>query len=266
MHVDLRTHSGLLQYQRTAWNHLVASGNRWTRPVGPEAIAEARAGRLAIVLTPCRMIPADWLPELPGARVLCLASGGGQQGPMLAAAGASVTVFDNSDQQLEQDRIVAQREGLSLETVQGDMADLSFFDDALFDAIVHPCSNCFAPDVNPVWRECARVLKPGGLLLAGIVNPMRFLFEDSRLENGSLKVCYRVPASDIADLDDEQRDSLFVSKREPLMFGHTLEDQIGGQLRAGFQLTGLYEDRNSEEDGDALSAYIASYIATRAVR
>jgi len=30
----------------------------------------------------------------------CLASGGGQQGPVLAAAGAHVTVFDNSPRQL----------------------------------------------------------------------------------------------------------------------------------------------------------------------
>ena len=40
-------------------------------------------------------MPADWFGDLAGAPVLCLASGGGQQGPLLAAAGARVTVFDN---------------------------------------------------------------------------------------------------------------------------------------------------------------------------
>jgi 2-polyprenyl-3-methyl-5-hydroxy-6-metoxy-1,4-benzoquinol methylase len=70
--------------------------------------------------------------------VLCLASGGGQQGPILAAAGARVTVFDNSPQQLAQDRFVARREGLTLETVEGDMRDLSVFADVSFDLIVHP--------------------------------------------------------------------------------------------------------------------------------
>jgi hypothetical protein len=54
---------------------------------------------------------------LAGIEVLCLASGGGQQGPILAAAGAKVTVFDNSANQLVQDRLVADRDGLTIETV-----------------------------------------------------------------------------------------------------------------------------------------------------
>src|SRR5205085_1973198 len=101
----------------------------------------------------------DWFPPVAGLEVLCLASGGGQQGPILAAAGARVTVFDNSPNQLAQDRLVADREGLALETVRGDMADLAAFPDARFDLIVHPCSNMFVPDVRPVWREAFRVLR-----------------------------------------------------------------------------------------------------------
>ncbi|KAG1318310.1 hypothetical protein G6F63_015276 [Rhizopus arrhizus] len=54
-------------------------------------------------LTP-RALPLDWLGDVRGRRILCLASGGGQQAPVLAAAGADVTVFDLSDGQLEQDR------------------------------------------------------------------------------------------------------------------------------------------------------------------
>src|SRR5580658_7124734 len=98
--------------------------------------------------------------------MLCLASGGGQQGPILAAAGANVTVFDNSPAQLAQDRLVAEREGLVIETVQGDMANLCVFKDARFDLIIHPVSNVFVPDVKPVWREAYRILKPGGALLS----------------------------------------------------------------------------------------------------
>ena len=94
-------------------------------PVGPEEIARARRGDWSLVLTPTKPVPADWFPPLAGLDVLCLASGGGQQGPILAAAGANVTVFDNSPNQLAQDRLVADREGLAIETVQGDMADLS---------------------------------------------------------------------------------------------------------------------------------------------
>ena len=67
-----------------------------------EAIEEARQGRWEIVLTPTKPVPRDWL-EVEGRHVLCLASGGGQQAPILAAAGATVTVLDNSPKQLERD-------------------------------------------------------------------------------------------------------------------------------------------------------------------
>ena len=146
------------------------------------------------------------------------------------------------------------------------MADLSCFEDESFGLIVHPCSNCFVPNVLPVWRECARVLRSGGVLLAGFTNPVRFIFEDSRLENGSLKVCYRVPTSDVDDLDDQQRQDLFMNRGEPLMFGHTLEDQVGGQLAAGLMLTGFFEDSYEDAEDDALSRFLASFIATRAVK
>ena len=98
------------EYNRKAWNKEVERENEWTIPVSAEEVAEARAGRWRIVLTPTIPVPASWHPELAGADVLCLASGGGQQGPILAAAGANVTVFDNSPRQLAQDRFVAERD------------------------------------------------------------------------------------------------------------------------------------------------------------
>jgi SAM-dependent methyltransferase len=154
-------HRDILTYNRHAWDRQVERGNRWTVPAGPEEIARARKGDWEIVLTPTKPVPADWFPPLPGLDVLCLASGGGQQGPILAAAGANVTVYDNSPKQLAQDRLVADGEGLALETVEGDMADLHALPDDRFDLIVHPCSNVLVPDVRPVWREAFRVLRPG---------------------------------------------------------------------------------------------------------
>jgi SAM-dependent methyltransferase len=129
--------------------------------------------------------------------VLCLASGGGQQGPILAAAGARVTVFDNSPQQLAQDRHVARRDRADLATVEGDMRDLSAFADASFDLIVHPTSNLFVPDVRPVWRECFRVLRPGGVLLAGFCNPILYLFDQELADDGVLQVRHALPYSDL---------------------------------------------------------------------
>src|SRR6266496_2329545 len=112
-------------YNRDAWNREVEGGkNRWSQPVDSETIAKAKKGQFSVLLTENIPIPHKWFPFLPGADVLCLASGGGQQGPILAAAGAQVTVFDNSPAQLKQDQLVAERESLPLRTVEGDAADL----------------------------------------------------------------------------------------------------------------------------------------------
>jgi 2-polyprenyl-3-methyl-5-hydroxy-6-metoxy-1,4-benzoquinol methylase len=96
-------------HNREAWDAQVERGNRWTLPVDHQAIEAARRGRLEVLLTDSRAVPAAWFPDLEGAEVLCLASGGGQQGSLLAAAGAKVSVLDNSPGQLAQDRLVAKR-------------------------------------------------------------------------------------------------------------------------------------------------------------
>jgi SAM-dependent methyltransferase len=252
----------IVAYNRHAWDRAVEQGNKWTIPVGPEVIAAARRGEWQIVLTPTRPVPADWFPPLVGLEALCLASGGGQQGPILAAAGASVTVFDNSERQLAQDRLVADREGLQIQTVQGDMADLSVFPEDRFGLIFHPYSNCFAPDVRPVWREAFRVLKPGGVLLAGFGNPVRYMFDEVAANRGELVARYAMPYSDLTSLTEEER-RYYTDRDEPLVYGHTLEDQIGGQLDAGFLLKGFYEDRDPDHP---LARLLASSIATRAVK
>ena len=161
------------EYNRGAWDHLVATGNRWTVPVSHDDIERARQGQWEIVLTPSKPVPRHWFGDLVDANVLCLAGAGGQQAPILAAAGANVTVFDNSPAQLNQDRSVAEREGLTIELIEGDMRDLSCFQDERFDLIFHPCSNCFVPELAPVWREAARVLKTGGEMLSGYEQPDR---------------------------------------------------------------------------------------------
>jgi SAM-dependent methyltransferase len=258
--MDPRSHN------RAAWNKKAEEQDRWTVPVDREAVEKARLGQFQIFLTPTKPVPLAWFPILQGTRTLCLASAGGQQGPLLAAAGAVVTVFDNSPRQLEQDRFVAVRDGLAIETIEGDMADLSMFPDETFELIVHPCSNCFVPAVRPVWRECFRVLARGGVLLAGFVNPVRYIFNAEQIECGHLEVCHPIPYSDVRDLPEPELRRLVLDPMQPLEFGHTLNDQIGGQLDAGFLLTSIYEDHYEDADGDPLSRYIDSFMATRATK
>ncbi|MEM7134735.1 MAG: methyltransferase domain-containing protein [Chloroflexota bacterium] len=250
-------------YNRAAWDKAVEQGSEWTIPVSSAAVEAARQGNWQIVLTPTKPVPAGWFPKLQGAKVLGLASGGGQQGPLLAAAGADVTIFDNSPQQLAQDAMVAEREELPLQTVEGDMRDLSIFADASFDLIVHPCSNLFVDDVLSVWQEAYRVLKPRGHLLAGFCNPILYLFDQQLMDGtGELTVCHSLPYSDLNSLPPEQLKQ-YIDDEQPLEFGHTLQDQIGGQLNAGFVLTGYYDDY---WPGTPLAAYTPTFCATWATK
>jgi SAM-dependent methyltransferase len=249
-------------YNSRAWDTAVARGSEWTIPVGPEEVAAARHGEWQIILTPTKPVPQRWFPNLAGCDVLCLAGGGGQQGPILAAAGANVTVFDNSPEQLARDRLVAARESLEIRTVEGDMADLSAFPDASFDLIVHPCSNLFVPDVRPVWREAYRVLRCGGALLSGFCNPVLYIFDPQLADEGVLEVRHALPYSDLTSLSPEQLQR-YIDDEQALEFGHTLEDQIGGQIDAGFVITGFYEDT---WPGMALAEYMPIFMATRALK
>lgn len=257
-----------LAHNREAWDHQVAAGNEWTRPVGEETLAAARSGDWSVVLIDHKPTPRAWFPEcLRDLEILGLASGGGQQGPVLAAAGARVTIFDNSPAQLGQDRGVSERFGLGLRTVQGDMADLSAFSDGSFDLVFHPVSNVFVPDVRPVWREAYRVLRPGGRLLAGFMNPAVYLFDNDAFERSGQRILrYAIP---YADTNDLAADALAArrARKEPLEFGHSLAAQIGGQLEAGFHLVGFDEaDRHDSEWHGPLHGFLPEYIATFAVR
>jgi SAM-dependent methyltransferase len=251
-------------YNRDAWDRQVVLGNEWTVPVSSEVVAQARAGDWSVVLIGYEPVPRDWFPdELAGAEVLCLASGGGQQGPVLAAAGARVTVFDNSPRQLSQDEMVATRDGLALRTVQGDMRDLSAFADASFDVVFNPVSNLFCPDLAPVWRECFRLLRPGGRLLVGFVNPDVYIFDAEALDGrGELVVRHSLPYADLTDLDEQERQRV-LGPDHMLEYSHTMAEQIGGQLAAGFVLTGFAE---APHQSSPTARFLPGYFATRAVK
>ena len=249
-------------YNRDAWNRYVDEGESlWTKPVSPEIIVRARNGHFSILLTEQKPVPQAWFPPLKGLDTLCLACGGGQQGPVLAAAGANVTVFDNSSRQLDQDRSVAEREGLTnLKTVEGDMRDLSVFADESFDFIFHPVSNLFIHEIRPVWREAFRVLRHGGTMLAGFMNPILYIFDYEKAEQGIMEVKFKLP---YADADHPEIADKLIVEGDALEYSHTLTEQLGGQMEAGFHIIGMYEDY---QQYTAVSEYTPTYIATRALK
>lgn len=248
-----------------AWDHAVERGdNPYTKAVPADLVDKARRGDWSVTVSEQRPVPREWLDPIAGKRVLCLASGGGQQAPILAAAGADVTVVDLSARQLDQDRFVAERDGLAITTIQADMADLGVLPDRTFDLLINPVSTLFVPDLAPVWAECHRVLVAGGALISGFLNPDEFVFDDVALDNdGVFVVKYPLPYREIDTLSPEER-----RQREQgsamFHFSHSMETQIGGLIAAGFTVTGFYEDRRTEEDGNPIRHFMPSVFVMRA--
>jgi SAM-dependent methyltransferase len=234
----------------------VEDGWEWGTPVTHETFEAAQNGEWSVLLTPTKPVPKEWFPNLDGLDLLGLASGGGQQMPLFAAAGARCTVLDYSERQLESERMVAKREGYGIDVVRADMTQPLPFAGESFDVIFHPVSNCYIREVEPVWRECFRVLRPGGVLMAGLDNGVNFLFDESETT-----LTHRLPFDPIEDptLYEE-----LMQSDDGVQFSHTIEEQIGGQLRAGFVLTDVYEDTNGY--GKLHEFNIPTFWATRAVK
>ncbi|WNB93392.1 class I SAM-dependent methyltransferase [Bacillus sp. NEB1478] len=247
-----------------AWDKKVEEGSVYTKAVSKEIIEKSKIGEWTITVTAGKPVPKSWFPSsLKGLKILCLASGGGQQGPVLAATGAEVTVLDISRKQLEKDELVATKNDLELTTIQGDMSDLSVFGDESFDLIVHPVANLFVEDITPVWKEASRVLKDKGVLISGFTNPLLFIFDDEEDMKGNLVVKNSIPSSTLDHMTSEEITEHLMANKT-IEYGHSLEAQIQGQIDAGFVITGLYEDdfRGSRP----LDKFIKCFVATRAVK
>ena len=211
-------------------NRLAEGRVAWSEPASQEQLSRARMGRLVLFFGDEEAVPSEWLGDLHGKRVLCLAGAGGMQAPILACAGAEVTVLDLSERMLDRDRAVSAREGLNIRIEHGNMCDLSRFPDGSFDLVVNPPSLFYVPDVTPVFREVYRVLRRGGVFIMASSNPIAYVCDwDEEMQ--CYKAINRMPycSADHAD------------QGEWVEFGHTMESYIGGQLRCGFALTGYIE-------------------------
>lgn len=234
----------------------VEEGWEWGQPISHEIFENAKNGSWFVVLTPTKEVPKEWFCEMKNSKILGLASGGGQQMPIFTALGANCTVLDYSEKQLLSEIEVAKRENYEIKTVRASMTETLPFEDESFDLIFHPVSNCYIENVLPVWKECYRVLKKGGILLAGLDNGINFIFDDDETT-----LVHKLPFN---PLKDKQLYELSIKNDWGIQFSHSIDEQIGGQLKAGFILTDIYEDTNNY--GKLHDMNVPTFFATRAIK
>lgn len=253
-----------LKFNQDRWNRVSRNqGNPYTIPISHETLMLAKEQPLAVALTGGRMVPPAWFKRAPGNKILGLACGGGQQGPIFAVKGYDTTIMDYSEEQLAHDRMVADRENLVIQTVQADMTKPFPFGDGAFDIIFCPVSNVFIDSLDNLWRECSRVLKTSGLLMAGYMNPWIYMYDADIVwdcpEEAPL-LTYSLPF-DSRKL--EQEGKIAISPEYGYEFSHTLEEQIRGQLKNGFAMIDFYESR---DERNRLSAFGPTYIANLCIK
>jgi SAM-dependent methyltransferase len=237
-------------------------GWEWGTPVTAEECEQVRRGNWSVLLTPAKPVPASWFLPFEGCKILGLASAGGQQMPVFSLLGAKCTVMDLSDKMLQNDCDVAAREGCEIEIVKADMTQPFPFADGSFDLIFHPVSNCYVEDVHHIWRECYRVLRHGGVLLAGLDNGLNYAFGDAELDK-PLTVTHKLPYNPLKDPAELERS---IENDDGIQFSHTFDEQIGGQLAAGFHITAAYEDYDNQPNWPTVQMGIATFWATKAVK
>ena len=233
-------------FNRERWNGLVRAGILYSRP---KLDLDEEAAR--------EMVDENGLlGDVRGKQVLLLAGGGGQQSAALGLLGAQVTVLDLSDEQLAQDRKVADHYGLATVLLQGDMRDLSRFGTDAFDIVFQPFSINFVPEVRPVFDGVGRVLKQGGLYYVQWHNPFTQTFDADDYDpvrgfsSNSTYADGEIDAVAIYGSDSwsfKQEDGTEAEVPGPREFRHTMRTFINGLIASGFEILAFDEHRTWQE-------------------
>ena len=217
-----------------------------------ELFARYRAGQRDALMSEPWMDKPVWDSLMgrvrPGDKVLCLAGGGGQQSVIYSLLGADVTVFDLTPEQLERDRVAARHYGYQVDTIQGDMRDLSVFPDSRFTWIHQPISLLYVPELTPIYKAVRRVLCRGGRYYSQYTYPAFYLAEDKGWDGTGYVLRFSQPQIS-GQLLERKSDGL-LNFEEGVSFGetnHLLSDVVNGQVSAGLVLKGLWEDPRPRE-------------------
>lgn len=245
------------EHNRRAWDDMVRDRQRFTRPARDEDFVDPLANVDSL----------GWLGgNIRGKRLLCLAAGGGKHGALYAAAGATVTVVDISPAMLELDRQVAVERRLDLRTIAASMDDLPMLAAGEFDLVIHPVSTCYVPSIAPVYREVARILRPGGLYISQHKTP------------ASLQADIRISPQGYELIEPYYRSGplpAVVGSRHreegTLEYLHRWSDLLGTLCRSGFAIEDLVEPLHAKDDArpgtfEHRSRYVAPYVRIKARR
>jgi ubiquinone biosynthesis O-methyltransferase len=135
--------------------------------LGPDAYDRWRGSEIGAITERLESdLILDLAGEVSGCRVLDVGCGDGAFAVALARRGASVTGIDQSAAMIDAARVRAARHHADVSFQVADAQRLPFAD-AAFDVVTAITILCFVDDAGPVFREIARVLKPGGRLVIG---------------------------------------------------------------------------------------------------
>lgn len=247
--------SKILHKNQGDWDKCVQSMDPYTTPwldLNSESLSRFAEGELSGFHEPCGTIDIPLLKKnrrliygnLRGKKVLCLASGGGQQSAVFSLLGASVTVADISQGQLNGDLLAASHYGYPIETVQCDMTDLSGFADGQFDIVYQPISICFVPDIIPVYREVHRVLKKGGIYTVAHQNPATYVVDFDNGKDGWDGIGYRIASpyrGGAIRMDESGCENQFEGEMTG-EFRHLFIDIFSQLTESGFIIKYVWED------------------------
>jgi ubiquinone/menaquinone biosynthesis C-methylase UbiE len=233
----------------------IDKGWKWGRPFNHKQCEDIRHGDWPFLLTPLKRMPKEWIGQIEGKKILGLASGGGQQMVILAILGGECVLLDYSQKQIDSDLFVARREGYEIQTIKGNFTKPLPFEDGQFDTIVNPVSLVYAEKIEPIFQETYRVLKHGGIFVAGFDNGMNFVTDDEKQITNSF------PVNPLLNPEQEKK---FLAANDGYEFSHTVSEIIHGLLFAGFRIADCFEDFN--EEGPLAKLKIPTFLAIRAIK
>ena len=248
----------IISKNKDEWEKNVESGDQYTIPwlnLDKNSLNEYAEGKLSgfdkqsgkIDIPIIKKIRKILYGNLKGKKVLCLASGGGQQSAIFSLLGADVTVVDITQGQLNGDIKAAEHYGYKIETILCSMTDLSVFSDESFDIVFQPISIVFVPDVMPVYKEVYRVIKPNGIYTVGHMNPATFPIDLENDIDGWDGIGYRIASPYIGGalrIDENGKENMITGEIDG-EFRHLLIDIFCKLTEVGFNIKYVYEDERN---------------------